>query len=75
MPEGREWYYTELPKGVYRATLRQHHWPGVWLFQALPDSGGGCWEFKSENYDLVLEKALAFVGGNRAVDGIYFSSL
>jgi hypothetical protein len=26
MPEGREWYYTELPKGVYRATLRQHHW-------------------------------------------------
>ena len=63
MTDIRSWNYTQLPKGVYCAYVREHHWEGHYIFRAHPDSGGFCWEFISENLQEVLDRAEAFSHG------------
>jgi hypothetical protein len=59
----REWNYTQLPKGIYAAQVRKHHWEGCFLFRAFPDRGSVCFEYVSEDLQDVLAKAEAFVRG------------
>lgn len=67
------WNYTQLPKGVYSASVRKHHWEGHWIFQAFPDRGDWCWEFISDNLQEVLDRAEAFAHGVKD-DKIYCAS-
>ena len=55
--------YNELPKGFYTAEVRDHAWPGHYLFRAYPDRGSNCLEFVSENLQEVLDRAEAFSHG------------
>ena len=69
--------YTELAAsgkpGIYRATVRDHHWPGCVVFQAMPNSGSHCIEYIGQDKDLVIALAERWLGGDTP-EGFYSAS-
>lgn len=79
MPEIHLWSksYIELKKtrpSFYLASVRKHHWPDHYTFQAIPNRGDWCVEFLSTNKEEVISKADDWANGNDPV-GFYSASL
>lgn len=69
--------YTQLPKGLYSASVEDHHWEGWYIFRAYPSMGSCCTEFMSKDLDEVIAKADAWeaAGYNAcSVPGMYSAS-
>jgi len=61
-------------KAFYQAVVRPHHWEGYFLFQAIPNRGGGCVEYISKDKDALIAKAEAWLAGEEP-EGFYYASL
>ncbi len=57
--------YKDLPAGIYSAEVRNHNWPGQYLFRAYPSQGDICQEYVSGNLHEVIMIAEAFAKGVR----------
>lgn len=59
--------------GYYSAEVRDHHWDGVYLFRAYPNSGSVCQEATSENKDELVKLAERWLAGE-TLDAVYSAS-
>lgn len=68
----RTWYYTELPKDIYIASIREHY-PGSYIFRAQPNRGSYCIECISTDLEELTSKAEMFAAGTpgRDIEGFY----
>jgi hypothetical protein len=57
----------------YSAEVRDHHWDGVFLFRAYPNSGSVCQEATSEDKDELVKLAERWLAGEK-LEAVYSAS-
>lgn len=71
-PSKTSWNYTELPSGMYSASLSGEE--GRWLFRAHPNRGDWCIELIEADLSVMEAKIESFLAGEPNIAGMYSAS-